>query len=209
MASAREMHAMNGSAARVVLSDATPARAEDAPVSVYAAGKWPLDFDEVYEQWFDEVSRWIHALGGPAPDRRDLARDVFVVVYRRLRDFDGRNLPGWLFQIARHRVRDYRRLAAIKDIFSTAPPLVGDGLQDCTASPEESLQRQKRVLLGRLLDQLSDVERSALVLFELEGYSGEQITMIQNTSINTTWARIHSARLKLNGKLASNRKHQA
>ena len=34
--------------------------------------------------------------GRPTADRDDLVQDVFVVVHRRLPDFDGENLAGWL-----------------------------------------------------------------------------------------------------------------
>jgi RNA polymerase sigma-70 factor, ECF subfamily len=47
-------------------------------------------------------------MGAPEAEREDLVHDVFIVVHRRLHDFDGENLAGWLYQIARHRVRDFR-----------------------------------------------------------------------------------------------------
>src|SRR5215467_6597069 len=74
-------------------------------------------FQSIYDAYYGEVARWIRALGGPAADQDDLIQEVFVVVYRRLHDFDGRNLAGWLYRIAAHQVRDYRRLVWIKYIF--------------------------------------------------------------------------------------------
>ena len=65
-----------------------------------------LDFDAIYERWFEDVSRWVRAMGGPDAEREDLVQDVFVVVHRRLPDFDGENLAGWLYQIGSPRVRD-------------------------------------------------------------------------------------------------------
>ena len=44
----------------------------------------PLDFVRVYDEWFDEVSRWARALGGPEADLVDLAQEVFLVVRRKL-----------------------------------------------------------------------------------------------------------------------------
>src|SRR4051812_7020864 len=73
-----------------------------------------LEFREVYEHWFGPVSRWVRAMGGPQAESEDLVQDIFVVVHRRLPDFDGNNLAGWLYQIARRRVRDFRRLAWVK-----------------------------------------------------------------------------------------------
>jgi len=51
----------------------------------------PPEFRVIYERWFEEVSRWIRAMGGPEAEREDLVQDVFLVVHRRLPDFDGEN----------------------------------------------------------------------------------------------------------------------
>ena len=161
-----------------------------------------LDFREIYDRWFSEVSRWIRAMGGPEAEREDLVQDVFLVVHRRLPFFDGQNLAGWLYQIARHRVRDFRRLLWVKHLLFGSVPL-SDSLTTGGASPADSLETQeKRVLLQRLLGKLNESERAALVLFEIDGYRGEEIAAIQGVPTNTVWARIHKARKKLQTSLA-------
>jgi len=161
-----------------------------------------LDFDVIYQAWFDEVSGWIRALGGPAADREDLVQDVFVVVHRRLPDFDGQNLPGWLYRITRHRVRDFRRLLWVKYFLFGSVPL-SENLAKEGASPAETLETyQKSALLERLLAKLSESERATLVLFEIDGYSGEEIAQILGIPLNTVWSRMYKARKKLKGWLA-------
>ena len=161
-----------------------------------------LDFSAIHERWFDEVSRWIRAMGGPEADREDLVQDVFLIVHRRLPDFDGDNLAGWLYQIARHRVRDFRRLLWVKHLLMGSVPLP-ENLAKEGASPAETLETdEKRATLERLLGKLNDSERAALVLFEIDGYNGEEIAEIQDVPLNTVWARIHNARKKLKGWLA-------
>ncbi len=156
-----------------------------------------FDFDEIYAAWYEEVSRWIRAMGGPEAEREDLVQDVFVIVHRRLVDFDGRNLPGWLYQIARRRVRDFRRLLWVKNLVVRRSPLP-EGLTLVRPGPAEDLEtKEKRELLERLLGKLNDSERVALMLFEVEGYSGQQIADLQGVPLNTVWARIHKARKKL------------
>jgi RNA polymerase sigma-70 factor (ECF subfamily) len=155
------------------------------------------NFDQIYAAWYDDVSRWIRAMGGPEAEREDLVQDVFVVVHRRLDDFDGRNLAGWLYQIARRRVRDFRRLLWVKHLITRRSPLP-EGLVLVGPSPVEDLEtKEKRLLLETLLAKLNESERAALILFEVEGYSGQQIAAIQEVPINTVWARIHKARRKL------------
>lgn len=156
----------------------------------------PLDFESVYERWFDEVSAWMHALGAPEAHRDDLVQDVFVVVYRRLGDFDGQNIAGWLYRIARHRVRDFRRLAWVKHVFAGTPLL--ERMARAGRTPADDLEtKQQSESLSQLLDKLNEEQRAAFFLFEIQGYTGEEIAEIQGVPLNTVWARIHRARLKL------------
>jgi RNA polymerase sigma-70 factor, ECF subfamily len=161
----------------------------------------PQDFQSIYAAWFEEVSRWIRAMGGPEADREDLVQDVFVVVHRRLSEFDGENVAGWLYQIARRRVRDFRRLLWVKHLLVGRVPLP-DSLAKPGPGPADSLEtKEKRQLLEALLEKLNESERAALVLFEIEGYSGEEVASIQGVPLNTVWARIHKARKKLRAQL--------
>ena len=162
----------------------------------------PLDFRSIYDRWFDEVSRWIRAMGGPDAEREDLVQDVFVVVHRRLPDFDGENVAGWLYQIARHRVRDFLRLVWVKHLLLGSVSFT-DGLVEGGASPADVLEtKEKRELLEALLKKLNESERAALMLFELDGLSGEQIATLQGVPVSTVWVRIHKARKKLKLSLA-------
>jgi len=160
-----------------------------------------LTFDDVYEGWFEEVGRWVRAMGGAAADRDDLVQDVFVVVHRRLPDFDGVNLAGWLYQITRRRVRDFRRLAWFKQLLFRDGRVI-DATKSGAIGPEGELElREQRRLLDRLLMDLPEDQRVAFVLFEIEGHSGDEIASFQGVPLNTVWARIHTARKKLSGRL--------
>ncbi len=175
---------------------------EDLPPPAERTPLGPPDFDELYERWFDEVARWVRALGGPDADRDDLVQDVFLVAYRRLPDFDGQNPAGWLYRIARRRVRDFRRLAWVKHLVARRAPL-SPGSTVARSNPAEDLETKERQrLLDRLLEGLSDEQRAAFVLFEIEGKSGDEIARIQQAPLNTVWARIYKARQKLKAQLA-------
>jgi len=160
-------------------------------------------FQAIYDAYYSEVARWIRALGGPAADQDDLIQEVFVVVYRRLHDFDGRNLAGWLYRIAAHQVRDYRRLVWIKYIFRWSVALSSE-VPSGRPTPVMMLEtRERQRNLERLLSKLSDPLRAAFVLFEIEGYTAEEISEMQSVPTNTVRARIHRARRKMTALLES------
>ncbi len=176
-------------------------RAEVAPVETPSPeGEAPLDlsFDGLYERWFEDVSRWVRALGAGEADRDDLVQEIFLVVHRRLSDFDGQNVAGWLYQIARRKVRDHRRLLWVKHLFGKSSlPLVDAMLTTRQSALDELETKQKRELLAQLLERLNEDQRAAFVLFEIEGKSGEEVASLTGVPINTVWARIHKARKKL------------
>ena len=163
-------------------------------------------FDAIYEKWFDEVTKWIRAMGGPQADREDLVQGNFVVVYRRLHSFDGENLAGWLYQITRRgKLRDFRRLQNGPECVVFGETIDAGKLPSDAVKPHSFGSRlwRNRKLLMRLLDETRvQSERAAIVLFELEGYSGKQIAELQAVPLNTVWARIHQARSKLSQRLA-------
>jgi RNA polymerase sigma-70 factor (ECF subfamily) len=167
-----------------------------------------LDFHSIYERWFDEVSRWVTVMGSPEAEREDLVQDVFLVVHRRLPDFDGENVAGWLYRIARRRVRDFRRLGWVKQlVFGNIE--WSESLPNASASPADSAEtNEKRELFERLVQRLSESERAALMLFEVHGYSGERVAQVQGIPVNTVWARVHSARRKLRASLARFEKNE-
>ena len=177
-------------------------RPEPARIDVHS-------FQAIYDAYYAEVARWIRALGGPAADQDDLIQEVFVVVYRRLHDFDGRNLAGWLYRIAAHQVRDYRRLVWIKYIFRRSIALSSE-VASAKPTPVMMLEtRERQRNLERLLSRLSDPLRAAFVLFEIEGYTAEEISEMQSVPTNTVRARIHRARKKMTALLESAAKAEA
>src|SRR4029077_20752083 len=134
------------------------------------------DFDRVYVEHFHHVSRWARALGGRSADLDDLTQDVFVVVRRRLPSYAGPSLPGWLYGITRKNVSDYRRRAWIKRLLGGAHQSLDTLSVVQQVSGVEAVERMEaRRILQRVLDQMSSVRRSAFMLFEIEGYSGEEI----------------------------------
>lgn len=165
-------------------------------------------FEAVYAAWFRHVLRWIRAFGAPAPEHDDLLQEVFVVVHRRLAQFDGDNLAGWLYRITQRQVRDHRRLRWVRKMLRRSVP-VSPRLESPAPTPLAALEtREKQQLLSRLLMRLSEPLRVTFMLFEVDGYSGEEIAKLQRVSLNTVRSRIHRARKRLLEVLIECRKQE-
>jgi RNA polymerase sigma-70 factor (ECF subfamily) len=167
--------------------------AADARDSGPPAGRATPSFDHVYRSCFDDVARWVRALGANPADIEDLTQEVFIIVRRKLDAFDGRNLPGFLYRIVRRTVRDHRRSAWIRRLLGQRASLA-----DLAARGPSALQvlqeRERRRVVEGILAKMSEKRRTTFALFEIEGYSGEEIAQIQSLPLKTVWTRLHHAR---------------
>lgn len=154
-----------------------------------------LDFATLYDTWFDHVVRWLRILRAPDADIEDIAQEVFLVVRRRLVDFDGRNVAGWLHRIASRQVVQHRRRQWLKRVFSSPPSVDVDTLPSKTQEGDAYLElKEKQRLLTHLLQRMSEKRRVVFLLFEVEGYSGEEIADILDVPVNTVWTRLFHSR---------------
>jgi RNA polymerase sigma-70 factor, ECF subfamily len=175
--------------------------AEEAAVEP-AASELPLDFSSVYGRHFDDVLCWIRAFGAPKAEVEDLAQEVFVVVRRKLSSFDGANLPGWLYKIAKLTVRDHGRRAWFRRIFRGRRAVEFDDLPSVSGDPEALFeQRETHRLFYRLVAQMNEQRRETFLLYEVEGYSGEEIAQLQGVPLGTVWTRLHRARAEFVSKV--------
>jgi RNA polymerase sigma-70 factor, ECF subfamily len=150
-------------------------------------------FSTVYEEHFDLVWRWLRRLGVRECDAEDAAQEVFVVVHRRLPEFQGRSrLTTWLFEIcyrvaqAQRRGDRGRSISGIEVIGATAEaPADSCSLLD---------QKEQWSALDALLDEIPLDQRAVFALYELEELTGEQIAQLLDVPVGTVWSRLRLAR---------------
>jgi RNA polymerase sigma-70 factor (ECF subfamily) len=135
----------------------------------------------------------------------DAVQDVFVVVHKRLHDFEGRSsLKTWLFGIARRVVRDHRPvhwLAPTPEHLEETVPARIDGPLESAEKSEAARQMQT------LLNQLDDDKREAFVLVELEEMTVPEAAEALGANVNTVYSRVRAARRDLEEALLRRRAH--
>jgi len=168
-------------------------------VSDVAAASTPT-FTAVYEESFDFVWRSARRLGVAEGHVDDVVQEVFLVVHRRLAEFEGRSeLKTWLFGITRRVVGAYHRTARRKQTepLGEREPLARD------ADPEQRYQvLEGKDLLHAVLDELDFDKREVFVLAELEQMTGPEIARALELNINTMHARLRTARREFEQALA-------
>lgn len=156
-------------------------------------------FDEVYTSHVRFVWRVLRGMGLTESAIDDAVQDVFIVVHRRLPEFDGRHaVSTWLFAIAYRVACDHRRKTRRT---RSLEPLHEDGDQLASGedpSPAESAEQAQRLrALHEALDALDDEKRALIVLAELEEQTVPQIAALTGTSVNTVYTRLRRARIEL------------
>ena len=179
---------------RKLVSTYNPHLGRSLANGVQEAAPSPLQFDRVYAEHFQHVSRWARALGGMDADIDDLTQEVFLVVRRKLGSYSGPSMRAWLYGITRKTVSDYRRRAWVRRLLGGGTrSLDGERGQQLVAADQFERLEARRTL-HRVLDKLSGVRRTAFVLFEIEGYSGEEIAELEGIPLATVYTRLHHAR---------------
>ena len=62
---------------------------------------------------------------------------------------------------------------------------------------EEMERREAAAEVYSALDRLAEKYRSVVILFEIEGLSGEEIASLTGTNLATVWVHLHRGRQKL------------
>ncbi len=131
----------------------------------------------------------------------DAVQEVFLVVHRRIDDFEGRSSETtWLYAVA-VRVASTLRRSASRELARREKA----GIQmhsESEADPERELSRaEAAALLDRLLDELDTTKRTVFVLAELEGVPVPEIAQIMDANVRTTHSRLRLARKRFNDAL--------
>jgi RNA polymerase sigma-70 factor (ECF subfamily) len=151
-----------------------------------------MTFEEAYRAHFAFVWRNLRRLGIREEDAADAAQEVFIVVHRKLPEFQGRSkLTTWLYGVC-FRVASERRRAG---------PTTPLGEQEAAsfvsrpADPAVAAERnQGLAVLERVLARIPEEQRAVFCLFELEGMTGDEIAESLSIPLGTAYSRLRLAR---------------
>jgi RNA polymerase sigma-70 factor, ECF subfamily len=148
--------------------------------------------DAVYVRHRETVRNALRMLGVEPASLDDAVQDVFAVFHRRLGDYDRqRSVTNWLWGIARGVASGHRRRAGRRARLHAALQRVAPRAQDPMRRVEAHAE------LDAMLATLDAETRAILVLAEVEGRTGPEIAERLDMNVNTVYARLRTARLRL------------
>jgi RNA polymerase sigma-70 factor (ECF subfamily) len=120
----------------------------------------------LFDKFRDPLLRYVCAFGIPVGDGEDLIQDVFVALFKHLREDGARsNLQGWLFRVA-HNLALKRRAQQRREIDRfCADDHAAHQLLDPRHDPEEQLaQREHRQRATAVLNAMPERDRQCVNL---------------------------------------------
>ena len=148
-----------------------------------------------------KVARTAWRLLGNEEDARDAAQEVFLRAFKYLNRFDEeQDFDAWLYRITinvcRDLVRKFRHEAVSQvDLEHEREALEAQPSSDDTEAA--TLYAERRQILAQALATLTEKERRALALRDLEGLSTEEVARILKSRPATVRSQISMARRKI------------
>ncbi len=172
---------------------------DEAALVAQALAGDPEALGVLITKYTPSVRRVTRAILGDVAEADDAAQDGFLLALVKLDQFDRTRAFGpWLMRVVtnaaidRGRRRRIRRTRTLEDDVAASPPL-------------PDVQVERRALRERLqaaLAQLPERYRSAIVLFDVEGYSHAEIAEMLGVARGTVRSAVFHARRRLRRLLA-------
>lgn len=138
-------------------------------------------FDAVLARYQNRLYRYLLRLTANAAVAEDLFQETWLKVITRIHRYDERRpFEPWLFSVARNLAIDHLRKASPESL-------------DEPGSLERMLERERRGLLERKLEELPALYREALSLRFEEEMTFEEIAEVISAPVSTVKSRVQRA----------------
>jgi len=149
-------------------------------------------FQELFVAHAQFVWRVLRRHGVAERELEDACQEVFVVVHRRLAEFDGRAaVRTWLYGIAVRVASDARRRAHVR-----RERLEGEVAEQTVVEGafEHTARRELLALAERALAEMADEKREVFALYELDGLTMAEVAASLEIAESTALSRLYAAR---------------
>ncbi len=150
-----------------------------------------MDLSGLYRRYSQDVYRFAYWLSGNAADAEDITSETFVRAWTGGNRVRAATARAYLLTIARNLFLQQRRRDPGRhdELHDEADPRPGPERQAAVAHR----MRQLRVALL----ELSDVDRTALLMRAQEGLRYDEVARALDVSVSAAKVKVHRARLKL------------
>lgn len=170
---------------------AMPATSPQRHLKLVDGAETPLTVAEIYREHVGFVRRSSIHLGIARAVADDVVHDVFLVVHRRLDDYDGRgSLRSWLYGITRRVVMHHRRSGQRRERREHRGPRPAPA-----PDPEMAVASvQAAEWIEGFIARLDPKQRAVFVLSDIEGLTAPEVAEATGMGLNVVYSRLRLAR---------------
>jgi RNA polymerase sigma-70 factor (ECF subfamily) len=166
----------------------------------------PDAFDSLLNRYQNRLYRYLVRLTGNTAQAEDLFQQTWLKVMTGIHRYDERRpFEPWLFSIARHLAIDHLRKVAPESLDelseATGEPRIASLKADIPGHLERLLDRERRGLLERKLEELPAIYREAITLRFEEEMTFEEMAQVLKTPVSTVKSRVQRALSTLRKRL--------
>ncbi|MBC7923089.1 MAG: RNA polymerase sigma factor [Ferruginibacter sp.] len=143
------------------------------------------EYNQAAKKYTRSVFRFLHKSLKEKEAAEDIVQDCYLKLWQNRDRVNPQKAKSWLFSVAHHAMVDYRRTAARK------VPLDDAGQ---TLAVFQKNEFDAKAILERVLDELPPVQKSIVLLRDLEGYDYREIGEI--LGLNASQVRVYLFRAR-------------
>lgn len=148
-----------------------------------------MDFDNIYEEYFDRVYYKVLSVVKNNDDAEDICQETFISVYKSLSKFrEESNIYTWIYRIAINKTYDFFKKRKLE--FE---------INDDVLSLPEDINFDTKVILEEKLKLISEKEREIVILKDIYGYKLKEIAEIKNMNLSTVKSVYYKALKDMGG----------
>lgn len=168
-----------------------------------------MTFQEIYNTYNKLVYNLALQYVQNIEDAKEITQDTFVAIYQSLKNFEGKSeLSTWIYRITINKSLDFiktqkrkKRFAIITSLFNQDSEEIKHDLY-AFDHPGVLLEQKEEIgRIFRLINELTDNQKTALILSKIEQKSQKEIAEIMNMSPKAVESLVQRAKVQLAKKL--------
>lgn len=170
-------------------------------------------FKSLVRRYQNRIYNAAYRILGSAEEAEDVVQDTCLKIHQGIDGFNRHaSFGAWILRIAHNSCLDTLRLRQRKrniqtvsfdpqsvqaDDVNSDSRVVNQAADPCP-NPEERLSlSEQEAMIAEKLSLLPEIQRTVVVLHDIEGFSYQEIADIVGTNIGTIRSRLHYGRMKL------------
>ena len=148
-----------------------------------------MDFDNIYEEYFDRVYYKVLSVVKNDDDAEDICQETFISVYKNLSKFrEESNIYTWIYRIAINKTYDFFKKRKLE--FE---------INDDVLSLPEDINFDTKVIIEEKLKLISEKEKEIVVLKDIYGYKLKELAEMKNMNLSTVKSVYYKALKDMGG----------